>query len=110
MMGIDRFHPVVITQRRSAMNEVVIAVYKTALAAETAVEDLNVAKVPSAIVRQFVSDPAAREGLLEIPDRSMASGDRVVAVTVDDRHARAVTGILELQAPAMMTEAAINVT
>jgi hypothetical protein len=31
----------------------------------------------------------------EIHNRSVASGDRVVAVTVDDRHARAVTGILE---------------
>jgi hypothetical protein len=91
------------------MNEVVIAVYKSASAAETAIEDLKVARVPSAIVRQFVSDPAAHEGLLELRNRSMASGDRVVAVTVDDRHATAVMGILEMQAPAMMTEAPINV-
>jgi hypothetical protein len=91
------------------MNEVVIAVYKTALAAETAVEDLKVARVQSAIVRQFVSDPAAEEGLLELRDLQITSGDRVVAVTVDDRHASAVMGILEMQAPAIMTEAPINV-
>jgi hypothetical protein len=91
------------------MNEVVIAVYKTASAAETAVEDLKIARVPSAIVRQFVSDPAADEELREVRNRSIPSGDRVVAVTVDDRHASAVMGILEMQAPAMMTEAPINV-
>jgi hypothetical protein len=91
------------------MNEVVIAVYKTASAAETAVEDLKIARVPSAIIRQFVSDPAAAEELLEVHNRSMTSGDRVVTVTVDDRHAGAVMGILEMQAPAMMTEAPINV-
>jgi hypothetical protein len=56
-----------------------------------------------------VSDPAAEEGLLELRDLQITSGDRVVAVTVDDRHASAVMGILEMQAPAIMTEAPINV-
>ena len=87
------------------MNEVVVAVYRSASAAEVAVEDLKVARVPSATIRQFVSDPAAQEGLLELHSRSIASGDRVVTVTVDDRHASAVMGILDMQAPVCMTEA-----
>ena len=71
------------------MNEVVVAVYRSASAAEAAVDDLKVARVPSATIRQFVSDPSAQEGLLELHDRSIASGDRVVTVTVEDRHASA---------------------
>ena len=87
------------------MNEVVVAVYRSASAAEAAVDDLAVARVPSATIRQFVSDPAAQEGLLELHNRSIASGDRVVTVTVEDRHASAVMGILDMQAPVTMTEA-----
>ena len=86
------------------VNEVVVAVYRSASAAEAAVEDLKVARVPSATIRQFVSDPAAQEGLLELHNRSIASGDRVVAVTVEDRHASAVMGILDMRAPACMTD------
>ena len=52
-------------------------------------------------IRQFV-DPAADEGLLELHNRSIASGDRVVTVTVDDRHASAVMGILDMQAPSCL--------
>ena len=87
------------------MNELVVAVYRSASAAEAAVQDLKVARVPSASIRQFVSDPAAQEGLLELHDRSIASGDIVVAVTVEDRHASAVMGILDMQAPLCVTEA-----
>jgi hypothetical protein len=92
--------------RRSAMKEVVIAVYKTASAAETAVEDLRVSRVPSATIRQFVSNPAAQEELVELRDRVMTSGDRVVAVTVDDRDACAVMSILDMQHPVNVTGAA----
>jgi hypothetical protein len=87
------------------MNEVVVAVYGSASAAEAAVQDLTVARVPSSSIRQFVSDPEAQEGLLELHDRSIASGDIVVAVTVEDRHASAVMGILDMQAPLCVTEA-----
>jgi hypothetical protein len=52
-----------------------------------------------------VSDPAAQEELLELHNRSIASGDRVVTVTVEDRHVSAVMEILDMQAPAIMTEA-----
>ena len=46
------------------MTEVVVAVYTTASAAETAATDLAVARVPTTTIRQFVSDPAAEEELL----------------------------------------------
>lgn len=91
------------------MNEVVVAVYSSAHAAETAVDDLTVARVPSAQVRQFVSDPSAREGLVELRNRRNVSGDRIVAVTVDDRHAGAVMDILGMQSPVSMTEAPLSV-
>jgi hypothetical protein len=91
------------------MNEVVVAVYRSASAAEAAVDDLEVARVPSATIRQFVSDPGAQEGLLELHSRSNASGDRVVTVTVEDRHASAVMGILDMQAPLTMTEAPLPI-
>jgi hypothetical protein len=90
------------------MNELVVAVYKSASAAEAAVEDIKVARVPSATIRQFVSDPAAQESLLELHNRTIASGDSVVTVTVEDGHASAVMGILDMQAPVCMTEAATS--
>jgi hypothetical protein len=88
---------------------VVVAVYRSASAAEAAVEDLRVARVPSITIRQFVSDPAAPEGLLELRNRSITSGDRVVAVTVEDRHASAVIGILDMQAPVSLTESPLAI-
>jgi hypothetical protein len=90
------------------MTEVVVAVYKTASAAEAATVDLKVARVPTATIRQFVSDPAADEQLLEVHNRCTTSGDRVVAVTVNERHASKVVEILAMQAPAIMTEAPLN--
>ena len=92
------------------MTEVVVAVYKSASAAETATSDLEVARVPTATVRQFVSDPEADEQLLEVRNQGTTSGDRIVAVTVDERHASTVVEILDMQAPAIMTEAPLNVT
>jgi len=91
------------------MTQVVVAVYKSASAAETATADLGVAQVPTATIRQFVSDPAANEQLLEVRNQRTTSGDRVVAVTVNERHASTVMEILAMQAPAIMTEAPLNV-
>ena len=91
------------------MTEVVVAVYHTARAAEAAMADLEVAGVPTTTIRQFVSNPTADEELLEVRNQSMTYGDRVVTVTVDERHVSAVLGILAIQAPAIMTEAPINV-
>jgi hypothetical protein len=91
------------------MTEVVVAVYKTASAAETATAGLEVARVPTATIRQFVSDPAADQQLFEVRNRCASSGDRVVAVTVSECHASTVVEILAMQAPAIMTEAPLNV-
>jgi hypothetical protein len=91
------------------MTEVVVAVYKTASAAETATADLEVARVPTATIKQFVSDPAADEQLLEVRNGSSTSGDRVVAVTVSECHTSTVVEILAMQAPAIMTEVPLHV-
>lgn len=88
------------------MKEVVVAVYTSASAAETAVADLTVARVPSmTTVRQFVNDAGTHEGLQELRHRNAPPGDRIVAVTVDDRHASLVMDILGMQSPVSMTEA-----
>lgn len=91
------------------MNEVVVAVYNSGQAAQTAVDDLNAARVPSATVRQFVSDLGGREDMRELRSPSVSSGDRIVAVTVEDRHASVVMDILGMQAPSSMTEAPLEV-
>ena len=91
------------------MTEVVVAVYTTASAAETGAADLEVARVPTTTIRQFVSDSAAEGELLEVRNWRTTSGDRVVAVTVNERHASTVMEILAMQAPAIMTEAPLNV-
>jgi hypothetical protein len=72
------------------MTEVVVALYKNARAAETAVADLMVAKVPTT---RIVSDPAICAGLLDSCKLGEAPGAGVVAVTVDERHASLVRGI-----------------
>jgi hypothetical protein len=91
------------------MTEVVVAVYKTGLAAETAIADLEAARVPTAKARQFASNPALNEQLVEVRSLSAAAGDRAVAVTVDGRHASLVLDILNMQTPAIMTEAPLHV-
>jgi hypothetical protein len=60
-------------------------------------------------VRVLVFCNSCRHQLLEVCNRVTTSGDRVVAVTVNERHARAVVEILAMQAPAIMTEAPLNV-
>jgi hypothetical protein len=90
------------------MIEVVVAVFNSARAAQLAVDDLDAARVQSASVRQFVRDPALPQRLLEVGADAQASGDRIVAVTVDDRHADLVLDIVGMQAPVSMTEAPLT--
>jgi hypothetical protein len=90
------------------MIEVVVAVYKTADAAETAIADLEAARVPATTIRQLASNPAMGGELFRVPNPHAASGDRAVVVTVDERHARLVLDILDMRAPAMMTEAPLH--
>jgi hypothetical protein len=49
------------------MTEVVVAVYKTAFAAEAALADLETARVPTARIRQFVCDPSSDQLLKPMP-------------------------------------------
>jgi hypothetical protein len=87
------------------MTEMVVAVYKTAHAAETALADLRVARVPTV---RIVSDPVGSAGLVIGCDLPSARGDSVLAVTVDDLHASLVLSILDMQAPVAMAEAPRN--
>jgi hypothetical protein len=70
------------------MTETVIAVFDGASAAEAALPDLEVARIPSAgIRRETRNDPKP-----------------VVTVTVDEMHADAVTGILNQHGPLHLEE------
>jgi hypothetical protein len=75
------------------MKELVLAVYETRSAARAAMEDLQIARVPSAVVHPNVTwetvDPEQRS----------------ITVSVDDQHASAVTAILALQVPVRLEEA-----
>jgi hypothetical protein len=87
------------------MTEVVIAVFEAASAAETAVADLEGARVPTTTIRQFVSDLAADGELREVRSWRPSAGERVVAVTVSERHKAAVLEILNVRTPTILTEA-----
>jgi len=106
------------------MTETIVAAFDSASAAQAAVQDLERAKIPSAVVRSYTKeDPdytgyRAREPqhqggfwswlLGEEPgntaeydayDTSIASGHTVVTVTVDEGHADAVVGIMNQHGP-----------
>jgi uncharacterized protein (TIGR02271 family) len=106
------------------MTETIVAAFDSAPAAEAAVQDLERAKIPSAMVRSYTKenpdyvDYRAREPeqkggfwawlLGEEPtrtaeygayDTSLASGYTVVTVTVDEIHADAVVGIVSQHRP-----------
>jgi hypothetical protein len=70
-------------------------VYASVSAANLATNDIAVARIPTAFVcrhRQFVASP----------------DEKMVAVTVDDRHASAVAEILIMQAPIKLAETHVN--
>jgi hypothetical protein len=74
------------------MTELVLAVFDAASAADAAVQDLEVAGIPSAVIRRGV--PGNR------------SAPPAVTVAVDEIHAVAVTGILNLYGPLKLEERA----
>ena len=90
------------------MMEVVVALFDSASSAEAAIDDLEIARIPSAQVRQFGNRPDSERGIIELRHASLVPGDRIVAVTVEEHHARAVMEILDMQAPARMTEAPLK--
>jgi uncharacterized protein (TIGR02271 family) len=111
------------------MTETIVAAFNSASAADAAVQDLERAKIPSAMVRSYTKenpdyvDYRAREAehqggfwawlLGEEPtrtgeygayDTSLASGYTVVTVTVDEIHADAVVGVLNQHGPSDIHE------
>jgi len=70
------------------MTEVIRAVFAAASAADAAVHDLQVARMPSATITRTNTRDSAQRHL-----RSS------VTVTVDDMHADAITGILNQYGP-----------
>ena len=71
------------------MTELVFAVFDAASAADAAVQDLEAAHIPSAVIQREVPGNTARPS---------------VTVAVDEIHASAVTGILNLYGPAKIEE------
>ena len=74
------------------MTELVLAVFDAASAADAAVQDLEVARIPSAVIHR------------EVPGNHSAPPS--VTVAVDEIHATAVTGILNLYGPRKIEERA----
>jgi hypothetical protein len=75
------------------VTEMVIAVFETASAADAAVQDLEVARIPSAVVQREAGGGQKRQ-------RRWPS----VRVAVGEMHALAVTGILDRYAPLELEE------
>ena len=74
----------------------VVAIYRSASAAEMALADLLSAKVPSAVIKRVAKVPA------HDPHRHIvASG---VAVTVEEKHASVVKEIMDMHAPVAIKE------
>jgi len=108
------------------MTEMIVAVFDTASAAETAIRDLEAAGLPSAVIRRYVKDdPALRDYDGREPQRqggfwswlfgedapvseyrSIAAGGTVVTVSVDEAHAARVIDILNQHAPLDIEERA----
>ena len=82
------------------MTEIVIAVFETTTIAEAAVQDLNVARIPSAVVQRGAGNSALREDSDGVWHRNANAWQRpMVTVAVDEMHADAVTGILRQFGP-----------
>lgn len=89
------------------MTEVVVAVFTASPAADAAVQDLKVARIPSAVIQQEVSDPALHQDSKAVwPSLAGAWQKSSVTVAVDERHAGAVTGILRQYGPLKIEERA----
>jgi uncharacterized protein (TIGR02271 family) len=112
------------SRKGDLMTEMIVAAFDSASAAEAAVQDLERAQIPSAVVRSYTKEdpdytgyrkrePERKGGfwswlLGEEPsytseydayDTSLASGHTVVTVTVDEVHADAAVGILSQHGP-----------
>jgi hypothetical protein len=83
------------------MTETVTAVFETSTTAEAAIQDLKVARIPSAVVQRG----ALREDSSAVWHRNANTWQRpMVTVAVDEMHADAVTGILRQFGPVNLEE------
>ncbi len=77
------------------MTEIVTAVFETPSTAEAAINDLKVARIPSAVVQRGGSRSALRDDSNAVWNRNANTWQRpLVTVAVDEVHTDAVTGIL----------------
>lgn len=74
------------------MSQVITAVFGNPSAASAAVQDIEVANIPSA---RIVRDTASNENWRHNPSRQCA----MVTVAVDEPHAALVSGIFRMYAP-----------
>jgi hypothetical protein len=89
------------------MTEVVFALFDTRSAADAAVRDLQVARIPSAVVQKSVSDSALGQDSNAAWHRHASAWQRpLVTVAVDELHVQAVTGILTQYGPLKMEKCA----
>lgn len=95
------------------MAEIVIAVFEAASAADAAVRDLEVARIPSAVIGREISgdrerrdsgDVSAWQGTASAWHRKRCRGWPSVTVAVDEIHAAVVTGILNQYGPLEIEE------
>ena len=76
------------------MNQIVVAVFEAESSADAAVQDLEVARIPSVIIKRYAAaDPEER--ITPTGSEGHPQGCSLVTVSVDDGHAEAVTGILK---------------
>jgi hypothetical protein len=91
------------------MTEIVTAVFETPAMAEAAVQDLNVARIPSAVIQRGTGDSALRADSNAVWHRNANAWQRpMVTVAVDELHADAVTGILRQFAPLDVDERVVQ--
>ena len=87
------------------MTEIVRALFETPATAEAAIQDLSVARIPSAVVRRGSGDSVLRTDSDAIWHRNANAWQRpIVTVVVDEMHADAVTGILRQFGPLRIEE------
>ena len=87
------------------MTEIVTALFETPSRAEAAINDLKVARIPSAVVQRGGGGSALREDSNAIWPQNATNWQRpMVTVAVDEMHAGAVTGILEQHGPLNIDE------
>jgi hypothetical protein len=80
------------------MTEVVVAVFDASPSADSAIRDLEAARIPSAVIRRFVN-ANPEQHIIAVPLHGAPGlGSPMVSVVVDEIHARTVEGILENRA------------